>query len=31
MPLACLVDEKILCVHSGIGANLKNIDEIDNL
>jgi len=31
MPLACIVDEKLFCVHSGIGSSLKNIDEIDNL
>ena len=31
MPLACIIDGKILCVHSGIGKTLKNIDELNRL
>ncbi len=31
MPVACLVDDKIFCVHGGIGQNLKNVNEIERL
>jgi len=31
MPLACLIDDKILCVHSGIGNKLKSVQDIDRL
>lgn len=31
MPLAALINDKILCVHSGIGENIKSIDDISNL
>eukprot|EP00331_Platyophrya_macrostoma_P003524 CAMPEP_0176424724 /NCGR_PEP_ID=MMETSP0127-20121128/10992_1 /TAXON_ID=938130 /ORGANISM="Platyophrya macrostoma, Strain WH" /LENGTH=808 /DNA_ID=CAMNT_0017805805 /DNA_START=70 /DNA_END=2496 /DNA_ORIENTATION=+ len=31
MPLAALVADKLLCVHSGIGNTLKSIQEIDNI
>ena len=31
LPLACLVNEKILCVHGGIGPSLKNLDSIANI
>ena len=31
LPVACLIDDKIFCVHSGIGQNLKNINEIERL
>lgn len=29
MPLAALVEERILCVHGGIGATLNSIEEIE--
>lgn len=29
MPLAALVEDKILCVHGGIGSTLKSISEIE--
>lgn len=28
LPLAAVVEEKILCIHGGIGANVKTIDDI---
>jgi len=31
MPLACLIDDKILCVHSGIGSSLKSVQDIERL
>ncbi len=31
MPLAAMVEDKILCVHGGIGTTLKSITEIENL
>jgi diadenosine tetraphosphatase ApaH/serine/threonine PP2A family protein phosphatase len=29
MPLAALIEEKILCVHGGIGITIRTIDEIE--
>lgn len=29
MPLAALVEEKILCMHGGIGVTIRTIDEIE--
>ncbi|CAI2318907.1 unnamed protein product [Caenorhabditis sp. 36 PRJEB53466] len=31
MPLACLVGNKILCMHGGIGPDLKSLDDIRKL
>lgn len=30
-PLAALVNDKILCLHSGIGENIKTLDDIANI
>lgn len=29
MPLAALIEDKILCVHGGIGITIRTIDEIE--
>lgn len=29
LPLAALIEDKILCVHGGIGAAIHTIDEIE--
>jgi diadenosine tetraphosphatase ApaH/serine/threonine PP2A family protein phosphatase len=29
LPLAALIEERILCVHGGIGATIHTIDEIE--
>ena len=29
MPLAALIEDKILCVHGGIGTTIRTIDEIE--
>ena len=29
LPLAALIEDKILCVHGGIGATIHTIDEIE--
>lgn len=31
LPLAAIVEEKILCIHGGIGSQLNYIAEIENL
>lgn len=31
LPVAALIDEKILCMHGGISPNLKNLDQIRNI
>lgn len=31
LPLAAVIEEKILCVHGGIGTTLNNISEIENM
>ncbi len=31
LPLAAVVDDKIFCVHGGIGTNIKTIDQIDQI
>lgn len=31
MSLAALVDDRILCVHGGIGNTLNSIDKLENL
>ena len=28
LPLACLVDERVLCLHGGLGKHVKDIDQI---
>eukprot|EP00335_Anophryoides_haemophila_P000335 CAMPEP_0204821674 /NCGR_PEP_ID=MMETSP1018-20131115/49248_1 /ASSEMBLY_ACC=CAM_ASM_000518 /TAXON_ID=46462 /ORGANISM="Anophryoides haemophila, Strain AH6" /LENGTH=63 /DNA_ID=CAMNT_0051941045 /DNA_START=389 /DNA_END=580 /DNA_ORIENTATION=- len=28
MPIAALVEERILCVHGGIGQTIRSVDEI---
>ena len=29
MPLAAVVEEKMLCVHGGIGQNIRTVDEVE--
>lgn len=31
LPLAAIIDDSILCLHGGIGATLKKIDQIEKL
>lgn len=31
LPLAALVEEKILCVHGGLGKNVMTIEEIEDI
>ena len=31
LPLAALVEDKILCLHGGIGANLNTLEDIENI
>ena len=31
LPIAALVDDDIFCTHGGIGATLRNINEIDQI
>ena len=31
LPLAALVDDDIFCVHGGVGATLKNINELSEI
>jgi protein phosphatase len=31
LPLAALINDKILCVHSGIGENVKSLEDIANI
>lgn len=31
MPLLALVEERILCVHGGIGTNIKSVEEAEYL
>ena len=31
MPLACIIDETILCIHGGIGSSLKKIEQIETI
>lgn len=31
LPLAAVIDEKILCIHGGIGSTLKKVDQIEKL
>lgn len=31
LPLAALIDEQILCLHGGIGANLKDVSQIETI
>ena len=31
MPLAAIIDDKIICLHGGIGSSLNYIEEIDQL
>lgn len=31
MPLAVLVEERILCVHGGIGQQIRSVEEIDRI
>ena len=31
MPFAAIIEEKILCVHGGIGGNVKKLSDIDGI
>lgn len=31
MPLAAIVEDKIICLHGGIGETLKHVEDIDIL
>jgi diadenosine tetraphosphatase ApaH/serine/threonine PP2A family protein phosphatase len=31
LPLAALVEDKILCLHGGIGASLNTLEDIENI
>ena len=31
MPVAALIDDKILCMHGGLSPDLKNLDQIRNI
>ena len=31
LPFGCLIDNKILCVHGGIGSSIKTIQDIENI
>ncbi len=31
MPVAALVEEKILCMHGGLSPDLINVDQINNI
>jgi serine/threonine-protein phosphatase PP1 catalytic subunit len=31
MPVAALIDEKILCMHGGLSEHLKNVNQIFDL
>ena len=31
LPLAAIIDNQILCIHGGLGANFKNISDIENI
>ena len=31
LPFAAIIEEQILCVHGGVGANVKKISDIDGI
>jgi protein phosphatase len=31
LPLAAVVEDKILCLHGGIGSSVKTIEDINNI
>lgn len=31
MPLACVIDETVLCIHGGIGSSLKKLEQIETI
>ena len=31
LPLAALIDDKIVCLHGGIGSTLLNLDQVDQI
>lgn len=31
LPLATIIEDKIICLHGGIGGNLESVSEIENL
>lgn len=31
LPLAAIIDDSIICLHGGIGATLKKVDQISKL
>ena len=31
LPIGALIENKILCIHGGIGANLNTVEQLENI